>query len=49
MRLALTEQEDTQTQQEQVLEAKLEEIDALTEGGIIKSLFKVHLNTCQYT
>uniref|UniRef100_A0AAZ3S0J3 Kinesin motor domain-containing protein n=1 Tax=Oncorhynchus tshawytscha TaxID=74940 RepID=A0AAZ3S0J3_ONCTS len=31
MRLALTEQEDTQTQQEQVLEAKLEEIDALTE------------------
>ncbi|XP_045073623.1 kinesin-like protein KIF20B isoform X3 [Coregonus clupeaformis] len=31
MRLALTEQEDTQTQQEQVLEAKLEEIDALVE------------------
>ncbi|XP_055722597.1 kinesin-like protein KIF20B isoform X1 [Salvelinus fontinalis] len=31
MRLALTEQEDTQTQQEQVLEAKLDEIDALIE------------------
>uniref|UniRef100_A0A4W5RXR8 Kinesin family member 20Ba n=1 Tax=Hucho hucho TaxID=62062 RepID=A0A4W5RXR8_9TELE len=31
MRLALTEQEDTQTQQEQVLEAKLDEIDTLTE------------------
>ncbi|XP_029558806.1 kinesin-like protein KIF20B isoform X4 [Salmo trutta] len=31
MRLALIEQEDTQTQQEQVLEAKLDEIDALTE------------------
>nr|XP_029486453.1 kinesin-like protein KIF20B [Oncorhynchus nerka] len=31
MRLALIEQEDTQTQQEQVLEAKLDEIDALIE------------------
>ncbi|XP_042161540.1 kinesin-like protein KIF20B isoform X2 [Oncorhynchus tshawytscha] len=31
MRLALVEQEDTQTQQEQVLEAKLDEIDALIE------------------
>ena len=35
MRLALIEQEDTQTQQELVLEAKLDEIDALIEGGII--------------
>lgn len=38
MRLALKEQEDTQEEQDRVLEAQLEEIDSLNERGYLKRI-----------